>query len=112
MSGSIASWETLWASSLVWVCCSTIVSREFGLIGCARDKDLVWQIGCARGEDLVGVEVGFGFAGLMGFCGVPSVRGVRWGKSGVSSPRGFFKIKNSSVDVGLSKRFRRWFWAR
>ena len=61
MSGSIASWATLWASSSVWVCCSTIVSREFGLIGFARDKDLVWQIGCARGEDLVGVEVGFGF---------------------------------------------------
>ena len=124
MSGPIASWEIFWASSLVWACCSTFVSGEFGLIGCARDedivwlggcvrdKDLVWQIGCARGEDLVGVEVGFGFAGLMGFCGVPSVRGVRWGKSGVSSPRGFFKIKNSSVDVGLSKRFRRWFWAR
>ena len=64
MSGSIASWEALWAYSLVWVCCSTIVSREFGLIGCARDKDLVWRIGCARGEDLVGVEVGDGFGGF------------------------------------------------
>ena len=64
MSGSIASWEALWASSLVWVCCSTIVSREFGLIGCARDKDLVWRIGCARGEGLVGVEIGDGFEGF------------------------------------------------
>ena len=64
MSGSIASWETLWASSLVWVCCSTIVSKEFGLIGCVRDKDLVWRIGCARDEDLVGVEVGAGFEGF------------------------------------------------
>ena len=64
MSGSIASWGTLWASSLVWVCCSTIVSKEFGLIGCARDKDLVWQIGYARDEGLVGVEVGAGFEGL------------------------------------------------
>ena len=52
------------SSSLVWVCCSTIVSREFGLIGCARDKDLVWRIGCARDEDLVGVEVGDGFEGF------------------------------------------------
>ena len=60
MSGSIASWETLWASSLVRACCSTIVSREFGLIGCSRDKGLVWLIGCARDKGLVGVEVGFG----------------------------------------------------
>ena len=64
MSGSIASWETLRASSLVWACCSTIVSREFGLIGCARDKDIVWLEGCARDKDLVGVEVGFGFEGF------------------------------------------------
>ena len=33
VSGSIASWETWWASSLVWACWSTIVSRDFGLIG-------------------------------------------------------------------------------
>ena len=52
MSGSIASWEALWASSLVWVCCSTIVSRDFGLIGCS------WDI------DLVGVEVRFVPEGL------------------------------------------------
>ena len=59
-SGSIAPWETLLASSLVWACCSTIVLREFGLIGCSRDKGLVWLIGCARDKGLVGVEVGFG----------------------------------------------------
>ena len=64
LSVSFVSWEGLWASSLVWVCCSTIVSREFGLIGCARDKDLVWLIGCARDKDLVGVEVGFGSEGF------------------------------------------------
>jgi hypothetical protein len=46
------------------VCCSTIVSKEFGLIGCARDKDLAWQIGFARDEDLVGVEIGVGFEGF------------------------------------------------
>ena len=52
VSGLIASWETFWASSLVWACYSTIVSREFGLVGCARDKDLV------------GVEIGFAPEGL------------------------------------------------
>ena len=52
------------SSSLVWVCCSTIVSKEFGLIGCARDKDLVWRIDCARGGGLVGVQVGDGFEGF------------------------------------------------
>ena len=37
----IASWETLWASSLVWACCSTIVSRDFGQIGSSKEVDLV-----------------------------------------------------------------------
>ena len=64
LSVSFVSWEGLRASSLVWACCSTIVSREFGLIGCARDEDIIWLGGCARDKDLVGVEMGFGSEGF------------------------------------------------
>ena len=56
-----ASWGTWWASLLVWACISTIVSRDFGLIGCSEDVHLV---GVEVGEDLVGVVVGFGFEGF------------------------------------------------
>ena len=62
MFGS-ASWETWCASLLVWACISTIVSRDFGLIGCSEDVHLV---GVEVGEDLVGDVVGFGFEGFFG----------------------------------------------
>ena len=37
-SASLGTW---WASLLVWAYISTIVSRDFGLIGCSWDMDLV-----------------------------------------------------------------------
>ena len=45
----------------------TIVSRDFGLIGCSGDVHLVGvEAGFVPvdGDDLVGVEVGFGFEGF------------------------------------------------
>ena len=44
------SWGTCWASLLVWACISTIVSRDFGLIGCSEDVHLV---GVEVAEDLI-----------------------------------------------------------
>ena len=40
------------------------MTREFGLIGCAWDEDIIWLGGVVGDKDLVGVEVGEDIVGV------------------------------------------------